>query len=102
MLTVKTYLAPSALHGIGLFTAESIPANTTVWQYDEHVARINSEYLLLDIGLHAHKQSLHHLKTGSYKTGLEQLCEFFSSSESDDRPARNYLKQLTEGVCHEF
>ncbi|MFT3811249.1 MAG: SET domain-containing protein [Micropepsaceae bacterium] len=34
MLTIKTELKASALHGIGLFTAQRIPAGTVVWRFD--------------------------------------------------------------------
>jgi len=32
MLLVKTFLAPSRIHGIGLFAAERIPAGTVIWK----------------------------------------------------------------------
>ena len=32
MLLVKTYLAPSRIHGIGLYAAQPIPAGTVVWR----------------------------------------------------------------------
>jgi hypothetical protein len=32
MLYIKTYLAPSSIHGIGLFAAEEIPAETLIWK----------------------------------------------------------------------
>ena len=34
MLRIKTKLAMSKLHGIGLFAAEFIPKGTITWQYD--------------------------------------------------------------------
>lgn len=34
MLTIKTQLKASALHGIGLFAAQRIPAGTVVWRFD--------------------------------------------------------------------
>lgn len=33
MLTVKTYLAPSSIHGLGLFAAEPVPAGAVVWMF---------------------------------------------------------------------
>ena len=33
MLLVETYLAPSPLHGIGLFAAERIAQGTVVWKF---------------------------------------------------------------------
>lgn len=34
MLLIKTKIAPSAVHGIGLFAAEFIPKGTKTWEYD--------------------------------------------------------------------
>jgi len=34
MLKVKTRIAPSPIHGIGLFAGEPIPAGTVIWEYD--------------------------------------------------------------------
>lgn len=34
MLTIKTALKASRLHGIGLFATQRIPANTVVWRFD--------------------------------------------------------------------
>jgi hypothetical protein len=33
MMLVRTYLAPSHIHGIGLFAAEDIPAGTLLWRF---------------------------------------------------------------------
>jgi len=33
MLLVKTRIAPSAIHGIGLFADEFIPKGTTIWEF---------------------------------------------------------------------
>lgn len=40
MLLVKTYLAASPVHGIGLFAAEPIPAGTTIWKFDPRIDRV--------------------------------------------------------------
>jgi uncharacterized protein len=34
MMLVETRLAPSAIHGIGLFAVRSIPQGTAVWEFD--------------------------------------------------------------------
>jgi hypothetical protein len=39
MLLVKTYLAPSPIHGIGLYAAEPIAEGTVIWRYDERIDR---------------------------------------------------------------
>ena len=37
MLRVPTYLAPSPIHGLGLFTAGPIAAGTVIWEFDPAV-----------------------------------------------------------------
>jgi SET domain-containing protein len=37
MLLVKTYLDRSAIHGIGLFAAERIPAGTVLWRHSPDI-----------------------------------------------------------------
>lgn len=39
LLLIRTYLQPSSIHGIGLFTAEDIPAGTLVWEFHPLVDR---------------------------------------------------------------
>jgi SET domain-containing protein len=67
MLTVKTYLAPSSIHGIGLYAAEFIPAKSIVWQYNEHIDYIYSEDIFLNICRNIHENTLLHLLNCSYK-----------------------------------
>lgn len=35
MLLVETYLAPSRIQGIGLFTRDAIPAGTKIWEFTQ-------------------------------------------------------------------
>ena len=35
MLRVRTFTAPSAIHGTGLFADEDIPKGATVWSFEE-------------------------------------------------------------------
>lgn len=37
MLLVASYLAPSTIHGIGVFAANFIPANTIIWEFNAAV-----------------------------------------------------------------
>src|SRR5210317_600203 len=67
MLTVKTYLAPSSIHGIGLFATELIPANSVVWQYNEHIDNIYSVDFFLNICSNANQNTIQHLLNCSYK-----------------------------------
>ncbi len=37
MLSVPTYLAPSRISGVGLFSAKRLPAGTRIWEFTEGV-----------------------------------------------------------------
>lgn len=37
MLKVPTHLAPSGIHGIGVYTAVPVPAGAVLWEYDPAV-----------------------------------------------------------------
>lgn len=43
MLLVKTYIAPSKIHGIGLFADENIKENTVTWKFDPAIDILLSE-----------------------------------------------------------
>lgn len=43
MLLVDTYLAPSAIHGIGVFTKEFIPQGAKVWEFTPGFDQIFSD-----------------------------------------------------------
>lgn len=46
MFRIATYLAPSGIHGIGVFTAERVPAGTMIWEFTDGVDwRIEGEAL---------------------------------------------------------
>jgi SET domain-containing protein len=49
MLLVPTFLAPSAIHGIGLFAAAPIPAGTQVWRLDPAFDRAVDEVALAEL-----------------------------------------------------
>jgi SET domain-containing protein len=42
MLLVPTYVAPSAIEGVGIFAAEDIPAGTLIWKLDHRLDRLLS------------------------------------------------------------
>lgn len=67
MLTVKTYLAPSKVHGIGLFAAEKIPAKAVVWKYNRFIDKIFSVPAFLKICQDQDHPTLSHLLNSSYK-----------------------------------
>jgi len=42
MLLIPTFVAPSAIHGLGLFARESVPRGTLVWKFDPRVDQLLS------------------------------------------------------------
>jgi SET domain-containing protein len=40
MMAVKTYLAASKIHGVGVFAAEKIEPGTVVWYFDHRIDRL--------------------------------------------------------------
>ncbi len=104
MLTVKTYLAPSTVHGIGLFAAEPIPANSTVWQYNEHIDSIYPEDIFLNICRNVHQNTLQHLLNCSYKRSgryfyLTDNARFINHSELANIV---FIDDYTEVALHEI
>ena len=75
MLKVQTYLDRSTVHGIGIFAAEDIPAETVVWEFNPHVDLVYTpeEWGTLSTCISA--QSFAVLKRYSYKEeGNYYLC----------------------------
>jgi uncharacterized protein len=56
MLLVPTFLAPSPIHGIGLFAAAPIAAGTALWRLDEAFDRAVDEIALTRLELVAQLQ----------------------------------------------
>jgi SET domain-containing protein len=46
MLLVRTYLAPSPLHGIGIFASDDIPQGTLMWRLDPKVDTLFTDHEL--------------------------------------------------------
>jgi len=69
MLTVKTYLAPSSVHGIGLFAAENIPAQDVVWKFNDHVDKQYSHEHFLRVCDDLNECTLKHILNSSYRRG---------------------------------
>ena len=86
MLTIKTFLAPSAVHGIGLFAAEPISAGEVVWKFNKLVDRVYSEKAFLNICLNSPDDGLAHLLNATYLRGgkfyyLTDNARFINHSE---------------------
>jgi len=56
VLLVPTYLAPSPIHGIGLFAAVPIAAGTAVWRLDEPFDQVIDEVALAGLSTAAQDQ----------------------------------------------
>jgi len=89
MLTVNTYLAPSTVHGIGLFAAEPIPAGTVVWRFNRHIDKCFSRKTFLAICQGVDQCSLRHLLNSSYRRGgryyyLTDNARFINHSADHD------------------
>ncbi len=99
MLTISTYLAPSAVHGIGLYVAEAVAAGTQLWKFNPHLDKIYSERNFLRICREANEHSLRHLLNSSYKRGgryyyLTDNARFINHSEA--RPNIGFVDDYTE------
>jgi len=89
MLTVNTYLAPSPVHGIGLFAAEFIPAGSTVWKFNRYIDKIFKKEVFLAICSRLDTCSLRHLLNSSYSRGgrffyLTDNARFINHSQEYD------------------
>lgn len=52
MMLVPTYVAPSAIEGVGVFAAEDIPAGTLIWQLDPDFDRLIPQIALAEAPSH--------------------------------------------------
>ncbi len=86
MLMVKTYMAPSKVHGIGLYAAEDIPAHTIVWKFHAFVDKVltGSDFFRICQGIDT--PALHHILSSTYKRSgqyfyLTDNARFINHSE---------------------
>lgn len=99
MLTVKTYLAPSAVHGTGLYSREYIPARTVIWKFNRHIDKTYSHKAFLAICKNAEELTLQHLLSSSYRRSgkyfyLTDNARFINHSE--DQNNIGFLDDFTE------
>ncbi len=99
MLTVKTYLAPSKIHGIGLFAAGKIPAQSVVWKYNRFIDKVLSRQTFLKICHGLDDYTLQHLLSSTYKKNekyfyLTDNARFINHSEEGCNIA--FLDEFTE------
>ncbi len=67
MLIVETYLAPSRVHGIGLFAANDIPAHSVVWKFKSFIDTVLPPERFLRLCREVDGFTLRHLMNSTYK-----------------------------------
>lgn len=105
MLKVKSYLATSKVHGIGLFAGEGIKEGTTVWQFNPYIDQVFTIRKFRTICSSVNHFGLQHLYASSYKRNdkyyyitdnarfINHSSENFNIMFSDDN---------TEIACHDI
>ncbi len=85
MMLIPTYLAPSSIHGIGIFTAQPVAKGTRIWEFTEGLDLVLPESLLET----SREPILSHLKRYTYphasKPGMRVL-------DGDDGRFMNHSK----------
>ena len=68
MLVVETYLAPSKIHGIGLFASQFIPQGTAIWRFHPVIDHVytKSKFLKICQGLEGDEEALNHMLNSCY------------------------------------
>jgi hypothetical protein len=67
MLIVETYLAPSRVHGIGLFAANDIPAHAVVWKFKSFIDTVLPPERFLRLCREVDHFTLQHLMNSTYR-----------------------------------
>jgi SET domain-containing protein len=60
MMLVRTYIATSAIHGLGVFAAEPIKKNSIVWRFDTELSVVIEPETLNTFPLHIRDWLNHH------------------------------------------
>lgn len=67
MLMIKTYLAPSEIHGIGLFAGEDVAKEHVIWKFNPLLDHILTKRKLLNFCKDIPKIGLDHIFCSTYK-----------------------------------
>ncbi len=67
MLTIKTYLSPSSVHGLGLYAAEDIPAQTIIWQFHPFIDNLLTPRDFFETCKGLDEPTLNHMLNATYK-----------------------------------
>jgi SET domain-containing protein len=100
MLMVKTKIAPSTTHGIGLFAAQFIPAGTVTWRFMPGLDLIVPEDILLQLSEASRIQFLNYCYVDKF-TKRFILCfddERFINHSENPNIIQSGVESETEGV----
>ena len=91
MLIIKTYIAKSPLHGLGLFAAEDIAADVSVWKFtesfDKTFTREEIEHLPATTQIFLAKYAYKSRRTGRYLLDSDN-ARYFNHTESPNTATR--------------
>ena len=88
MLKVRTHLAASAVHGIGIFADEDIAKGSVIWEFNPHVDLVYTPEQWYNLSVNISAQSFSALRRYSYKErGKYYFCldnaQFMNHSAAD-------------------
>ena len=87
MMMVDTEVKPSAIHGLGVFLLQPVPAGGLIWRFDSRIDRVYSEAEVESLPEHVQRY-LRTYSTWHEASGLYVLCgdngRYFNHS---DRPS---------------
>lgn len=88
MLIINAYVAPSHVHGIGLFAGEPIKKGQTIWEFNPHLDRVMQREEFLNICRELDDRALEHLLSYCYKRKnkyyyLADNTRFINHTEND-------------------
>lgn len=105
MLLVRTYIAPSVIHGIGLFAADPIPKGAEIWRFKEDFDLSLSRAFVDTLAGPAREQCLvyayRNLRTDAYILCSDD-ARFFNHSETPnciESPTRTDREGVDIAAC---
>jgi hypothetical protein len=105
MLKIKSYLATSKVHGIGLFAGENVKEGSIVWQFNSHIDQVFTIRKFRTISSSVNHFGLQHLYASSYKRNdkyyyITDNARFIN--HSNDHFNILFTDDFTEIACHDI
>lgn len=102
MLKIKSYLAQSKVHGIGLFAGEDVKEGSVVWEFNPFIDQVFSARKFRDICQTVNHFGLQHLYASSYKRNnkyfyITDNARFINHSDSGYNIM--FVNDFTEVAC---